>query len=394
MYMPLCGEGLEGQSSPVPHRAPLSPKGPRQEKWDSGAAAAMWRGARTPIIPDSATQHPFLGCIRRCVRRSWKSKRAWYPGGASLSPKRRGVPIPQTAHAQPDGLRCFRRCVGRGWTVNHTRPHHMASLSQKRPRQDRRDSGVSAAMCGSVRSSIVPRLPTGRPYPLNGQGRPEGLRCLRSSLGRTGSALVHRPGPPNGPGRTGGTRVYLPLCGEGLEAQSYPTPPPRRRYPSNGPDGTGQTPVYPPLWGGGARRSIIADPPTGRPYPPNRPGRTEGVSGVSTAVWGGVEVLSYMPPPNRRPHHTYGPSRTGGTRVYQLLCGEELEVQMSIVPPRCARIAQTAQSGTEGLGCIRRCVGRGGSTLIRGPPTVRAHHPNNPGTTGGFGCSSRFVGRS
>ena len=60
----------------------------------------------------------------------------------------------------------------------------MASLSPKRPRQDWRDSGVSAAMW-ELLDPVCPRSPTGR------------------------------ANPPTGPGRPGGTQVYPPLCGSG-----------------------------------------------------------------------------------------------------------------------------------------------------------------------------------
>ena len=69
-------------------------------------------------------------------------------------------------------------------------PPQGASLSPERPRQDRRDSDVSAAVWGGARSSNAHGTPTGRPY------------------------------PPNGIGRTRGTRVSPPLCGEEVEVQS------------------------------------------------------------------------------------------------------------------------------------------------------------------------------
>ena len=93
----------------------------------------------------------------------------------------RGVPIPQMAHEGPEGIAFLCRCAGRSWKFNHTRPPHGASLSPKRPKQDRRNSGVAAAGCGGSRNPIVHGTPTGRPY------------------------------PPNGPSKTGGTRVYPPL---------------------------------------------------------------------------------------------------------------------------------------------------------------------------------------
>ena len=77
-----------------------------------------------------------------------------------------------------------------------------------RPRQDRRDSGVTAAVWGE---GEIPDEPTGRPYPPAAQAGPEGLGCnrrcvgegpLRAPLNPHGASLSLR-----GPGRTGGTRV-------------------------------------------------------------------------------------------------------------------------------------------------------------------------------------------
>ena len=79
-----------------------------------------------------------------------------------------------------------------------------------RPRQDRRDSGVTAAVWGRD-LSVCPQTSTGRPYPSAAQPRPEGLGCNRRCVGE-GPLCV----PPNphgaslslrGPGRTGGTLV-------------------------------------------------------------------------------------------------------------------------------------------------------------------------------------------
>ena len=79
-----------------------------------------------------------------------------------------------------------------------------------RPRQDRRDSGVTAAVRGGS-SACVLKTPTGRPYPSAAQAGPERLGCNRRCVG----VGLHRAPPyPHGaslslrgPGRTGGTRV-------------------------------------------------------------------------------------------------------------------------------------------------------------------------------------------
>ena len=57
----------------------------------------------------------------------------------------RGIPIPQAAQGGPEGLRCIRRCVGVDGVCVSSYPHG-APLSPKGPRQDQRDSGVSAAV--------------------------------------------------------------------------------------------------------------------------------------------------------------------------------------------------------------------------------------------------------
>ena len=49
-----------------------------------------------------------------------------------------------------------------------------------RPRLDRRDSGVTAAVWGKEKFSDQP---TGRPYPSTAQAGPEGLGCNRRSVG-------------------------------------------------------------------------------------------------------------------------------------------------------------------------------------------------------------------
>ena len=79
-----------------------------------------------------------------------------------------------------------------------------------RLRQDRRDSGVTAAMWGRD-LSVYPQTPTGRPYPSAAQTGPEGLGCNRCYVG--GGPVRVPPNPHgaslslSGLGRTRGTRV-------------------------------------------------------------------------------------------------------------------------------------------------------------------------------------------
>ena len=79
-----------------------------------------------------------------------------------------------------------------------------------RPRQDRRDSVVTAAVWGRD-LSVCPQTPTGRPYPSAAQAGPEGLWCNRRCVGEGPIGVpttAHRaPLSLRGQGRTWGTRV-------------------------------------------------------------------------------------------------------------------------------------------------------------------------------------------
>ena len=135
-----------------------------------------------------------------------------------------------------------------------------------------------------VQSYTSPRRGVNIPH--TAQARPKGLGCMGRCFGRNWRLNHTRPYHPNGPRRIGGAWVSPRLCGEQLQVQSYPTPPPVR------------------------------------PYPPS------------------------------------GRGRTGGTRVYLPLCGEELKDQLYPARQGSVPIPQTAHAGPEGLGCLRRCVGR------------------------------------
>ena len=304
------------------HRAALSTKRPRQDWGDSGASDAVWQWLGL-VYPRSPTVRPYtqaaqvrpegLRCMCRCVGVAGPCVSSFSHGG-SLSPKRPGgpeglgcicrcvgvagpyaylilprcVPIHQAAEARPGGLRCIRRCVGVPAPCAYL-VLDGASISPKRPGQGQRDPGVSAAVWGWL-DLVYPRSPTGRPY------------------------------PPSGASRTGGTRVYPPLCGRGCTL-CIPRSPTGRPYRQSSLGRTGGTRVYPPLCGS---RWTLCIPrfPTGRPYPPS------------------------------------GPGTTGGTRVYPPLRGSGCTLCM-LVLPRGVPTPQAAQARPVGLGCIRRCVGVG-----------------------------------
>ena len=159
---------------------------------------------------------------------------------------RTGRPYPPAAQAGLEGLGCIRRSVGMGGVVAPQNSHE-ASLSPRRPgrtggtrvypplfgdgwcggssklprgvpippppRQDRRDSGVSAAVWGWVVWFLF-QTPTGRPYPPAAEPGLEGHGCIRRCVG-VESVVSPRNTPgtslsPRSPRRTGGTRVYLP----------------------------------------------------------------------------------------------------------------------------------------------------------------------------------------
>ena len=72
-------------------------------------------------------------------------------------------------------------------------------------------------LCGGGWCGVPSKTPTGRPYPSPAQAGPEGLGCIRRCVGVGGVQTPHNPHGASlslpGPGRTGGTRVYPPLCG-------------------------------------------------------------------------------------------------------------------------------------------------------------------------------------
>ena len=173
VWPPLCGGGTSPCAPKPPRGVPIPPR-PRQDRRDSGVTAAVW-GRDLFVRPQTPT----------------------------------GRPYPSAAQARPERLRCNRRCVGRDSFACPPKPPRGAPIPP-RPRQDRRDSGVTAAVWGKA-LSVSPQTPTGRPYPSAAPSEPEGLGCnrrcvgegtLRASSNPHGASLSLR-----GPGRTGETRV-------------------------------------------------------------------------------------------------------------------------------------------------------------------------------------------
>ena len=166
---------------------------------------------------------------------------------------------------------------GGGWCGVSLKPPRGVPIPP-RPKQAWRDSSVSAAVWGWVVWCLL-KTPAGRPYPPAAEPGPEGLRCIRRCVGLGFVMSLENPHwaslSPRGPSRTGGTRVYPPLCGGGW-------------------------------W------VVSSKPPGGVPIPP-RPRQDWRNSGVSGAVWGWV-VWWLLKTPTRRPYPPAtwaGPERLG-----------------------------------------------------------------------------------
>ena len=275
--------GVDGvRVSSYPHRAPLSPKRPRQDRRDSGVSAVVW-GWMVCAAPRTPTGRPYPP---NSPRRTGGTR--VYPplcgGGwcACLLVPPQGATITQATQAGPEGLGCIRRCVGVDGVRVSSYPHGV-SLSPKQPRQDRRDSGVSALVWGWM-VCVSPRTPTGRHY------------------------------HPSDPGRTGGTRVYPPLCGGGWCARLLVPPRgvPIPQTAQAGPEGLRCI-----------RRCVGLDghcaylvPPRGILIP-KRPGRDRWDSGVSIAAGEGRVPTLYhgiasMDVRRERRSTTVRSSRSGG----------------------------------------------------------------------------------
>ena len=174
--------GVGGVLSPQnPHGAFLSPRGPRQARRDSGVSAAVWgwvvwcllkTPTGRPYPPGAQAGLEGLGCTRRCVGVggvvSLKN-----PRGASLSPR---------GPRKIGGTRVYPVLCGGGWCGGSSKPPRGVPVPP-RPRQDRRDSGISTAVWGWL------------------------VWCLLKT--HTGHSY------PPAAGKTRGTRVYPPLCGGG-----------------------------------------------------------------------------------------------------------------------------------------------------------------------------------
>ena len=92
-----------------------------------------------------------------------------------------GLPYPSAAPSGPEGLGWNRRCA-RGGPLRVSLDSHGASLPPPRPGQDRRDSGVTAAVWGGEPLRAPPN-PHRASLSLRGPGGPERLGCNRRCVG-------------------------------------------------------------------------------------------------------------------------------------------------------------------------------------------------------------------
>ena len=296
-----CSVGVGGPCVSLFSQGPsLSPKWPGQDCRDSGVSAAVWAWLDL-VYPRSPTGQPYTPSGPRktgsTVVYPPLCGSGWAHGYRLL---RRCVPILQVAQAGPEALGCIRRCVGVAGPM-HTSFSHGASLSPKRLRQDRRDSGVSAALWEWL-DLVYPRSPTGRPYPQSGPGRTGGTRVY-PPLCASGWALcilrspTRRPHHPSGPSRTGGTRMHPPLCGSGrtLCILVPPRGNPILQAAHAGPNRLGCILSY--VGVAGRMHTVCSD---GASLSPKWPWQERRDSGVSTAVWQRLHFV-YPRSPTGRP---------------------------------------------------------------------------------------------
>ena len=98
-------------------------------------------------------------------------------------------------------------------------------------------------LCGNALTLCIPVLPCGVPIPQAARIGPDGLGCIRRCVGVAApcvSSFSHGASlSRSGPGRPGGTRVYLLLCGSGW-AHAYLVVPrgvPIHEAAQSGPEG-------------------------------------------------------------------------------------------------------------------------------------------------------------
>ena len=188
-----------------------------------------------------------------------------------------------------------------------------------------------------------------------------------------------RPYPPNGPGNSRGTRVYLPLCGEELEVQSYTAPPRGVNIPHTAqarPEGLGCPCRY---VGRSCKFKNTRPPPRDVPIPETAQARPEGLGCMRRCLGSNWRFNHTRPPPTERPYPPNGPRRNGGMRVSPPMCGEELETQSYTALHGVCLSPKRARARLEGLRYISHCVGRNRRFNHTRPPHGASPCPKRPG---------------
>ena len=145
---PLCGGGTSPCAPEPPRNVPIPPR-PRQDPRDSVVTAAVW--GREPIVcPQTPTGRPYPSAAQAEPGGDSGVTAAVWGRDLSVCPRTPTErPYPSAAQAGPEGLGCNRRCVGERTLRASSKPPRGGPIPP-RPRQDRRDSGVTAAVWGRV----------------------------------------------------------------------------------------------------------------------------------------------------------------------------------------------------------------------------------------------------
>ena len=180
------------------------------------------------------------------------------------------TPLPPTRRPRrPNGLGCVRCSVGVDGVASPVNPH--GRRYPPAAKAEGRDSDVSAAVWGWV-VRCLPKAPNGRPYRPAAVAGPEGPGCIRRCVGLGGAVSPQSPQGASlspvaqaGPQGLGCMRRFLRMGGA-----VSPQNPHGASLSPRGPGRTGRTRVYPPLCGGGWC-GVSSEPPQDVPIPA-RPG--------------------------------------------------------------------------------------------------------------------------
>ena len=376
VYPPLCGGGWCGVSSKPPRRVPI-PRRRRPDWRNSAVSGAVWgwvvwclleTPTRRPYPPAAQAGPEGLGYIHRCVG----------VAGVVCSQNPHGASLPPSGPGRAEGHGCIRPCVGVESVVSPRNPHR-TSLSPRSPRRTGGTRVYLPAVWGGVVWCLL-KTRTGRPYPPAAQAGLEGIGCIRRSMGMGGVVAPQNSHEaslsPRRPGRTGGTRVYPPLCGGGWcgvpfkPPRGVPIPPrPNQDWRDSG--------VSAHVWGW--RVWCLLETPPGRPYPPASHAGPEGLGCICPLCEGGLCGVSWKPPRGvpilPRPRQDWRDSGVSAD-VWGWL------VWCLLKTPSGRPYPPAAEPGPEGLGSIRRCV-RVGGVVSPSNPHGASLSPRGPGRIGG-----------